>query len=63
MNYEFNSTLFDTPYRRDRVIAESWLYADGLNNEQEVLAHSRHRLTRTVGQRGVGGVGIREHGR
>ena len=38
MNYEFNSTLFDTPYRRDRAIAESWLYADGLNDEQEVLA-------------------------
>lgn len=36
MNYEFNSTLFDTPYRRDRAIAESWLYADGLNDEQEV---------------------------
>lgn len=36
MNYEFNATLFDTPYRRDRAIAESWLYADGLNDEQEV---------------------------
>ncbi len=36
MNYEFNATLFDMPYRRDRAIAESWLYADGLNDEQEV---------------------------
>jgi hypothetical protein len=36
MNYQFNATLFDTPYRRDRAIAESWLYADGLNDEQEV---------------------------
>ncbi len=36
MNYEFNSMLFDTPYRRDRAIAESWLYADGLNDETEV---------------------------
>ena len=36
MNYQFNATLFDTPYRRDRAIAESWLYADGLNNEDEV---------------------------
>lgn len=36
MSYEFNATLFDTPYRRDRAIAESWLYADGSNNEQEV---------------------------
>lgn len=36
MNYEFNATLFDTPYRRDRAIAESWLYADGLNDEEEV---------------------------
>ncbi len=36
MSYEFNATLFDTPYRRDRAIAESWLYADGLNDEQEV---------------------------
>jgi hypothetical protein len=36
MNYQFNATLFDSPYRRDRAIAESWLYADGLNDEQEV---------------------------
>lgn len=36
MSYEFNSMLFDTPYRRDRAIAESWLYADGSNNEEEV---------------------------
>ncbi len=36
MSYQFNSMLFETPYRRDRAIAESWLYADGLNNEQEV---------------------------
>ncbi len=33
MSYQFNSMLFDTPYRRDRAIAESWLYADGLNDE------------------------------
>ncbi len=36
MSYQFNATLFDTPYRRDRAISESWLYADGLNDEQEV---------------------------
>ncbi len=36
MSYEFNAMLFETPYRRDRAIAESWLYADGLNDEQEV---------------------------
>jgi hypothetical protein len=36
MSYQFNSMLFDTPYRRDRAIAESWLYADGWNDEQEV---------------------------
>ncbi len=36
MSIEFNSMLFETPYRLDRAIAESWLYADGLNDEQEV---------------------------
>jgi hypothetical protein len=36
MSYQFNATLFDTTYRRDRAIAESWLYADGLNDETEV---------------------------
>ncbi len=36
MSFEFNSMLFETPYRRDRAICESWLYADGLNDEQEV---------------------------
>ena len=36
MSYQFNATLFETPYRRDRAIAESWLYADGLNDEEEV---------------------------
>ena len=36
MSYQFNATLVETPYRRDRAIAESWLYADGLNDEEEV---------------------------
>lgn len=42
-SYQLGSLLLDSREKYLRALCESWMYADGLNNEEEVKDFFNHR--------------------